>query len=114
MQVERVTRESYMGFSLTQLICNIHHFRSVYISHKESYPCLTPGGMGGGTGEGVEHWKYLRLVNARNVYTKLPINDKDFFYFFSCFINNSDNIWRSVEKLLLSPVLPVRKHTQKD
>lgn len=41
MQVKRATRESHMGFSLTQLTCDIHHFHSVYIKQNESYACLT-------------------------------------------------------------------------
>ena len=68
MQVKRATRESHMGFSLTQLTCDIHHFHSVYIKQNESYACLTPGGRGGGARKGVEKWKFPCSQKGRTGY----------------------------------------------
>lgn len=67
MQVERVTRERIIHrlFTISAYIY-IHHFHSVHNNHNESYLCLTPGGMEGQTGEGVEQWKCPCFQKGRN------------------------------------------------
>lgn len=117
MQVKRATRGSRVGFSLSQLTCDIHHFHSVYIKQNESYACLTPGGRGEGARKGVEKWKFpcsqrgeeLDIDECYDVYTRLPIQDEQIsvsvrkLYFPSCFLSCCDNALLSGGKIPSSP-----------
>lgn len=101
---KEATRESYKGFSVTQLSCDIYHCHSVCIDHSRTWPMTnnSPGYQGRRQEKGMrcEHFCVLRrevLVMS----THSPLSKTEMFYFSSCFISSSDK--RSEEKTLLSP-----------
>lgn len=114
MQVGRVTRERIIHRLFTDSAYMLHTSLPLSLQQRQWVLSLPDPWWYGRTdrrrGWAVEMSmfsegeKYWRLMNIRNVYTQMPFNDKDlFFSFSSCFINSSDNILRSIEKLFITP-----------
>lgn len=118
-QIKRVTRRSYVGFSLTQLRSDIYHFHSVYTEQNLSYSCPTPGSKGRGVEKGLRSGNFSTLngkknwllVNVRNVCTQALIKDKGFLLFQLLYKQFWQRFEISREDITIS-VLPMTKHAQ--
>lgn len=105
-----------MGFSLTQLTCDLHHFTQ-FTSRMSPMPAwpLVVGEEGqekelrSGNFHVLRRAEELDIDECYDVYTQLPIRDEQIsvpvrkLYFPSCFLSCSDSALRSGEKIPLSP-----------